>query len=126
MYPSSADVNQAGGLSPFGIMGLGGNVHEWTETSSDFRNTGGSKRRFGRGGASSSSRSSLDRIGRLSKFDRNPYQGNLEIIGIRVATLSLSGDGGGGGGEVPEPSTMAIFGLGALGMVLRSRRRKST
>ncbi|MFM8401519.1 MAG: PEP-CTERM sorting domain-containing protein, partial [Pirellula sp.] len=30
------------------------------------------------------------------------------------------------GGEVPEPSTLAIFGLGALGMAYRSRRRKST
>ncbi len=127
--PSSADINQAGGLSPYGVMGLGGNVAEWTETSFDFRNVGGSHRRLARSGASSTGRSFLDRTHHLSNFDRNPYQGNLEIIGIRVATLSLSGDGGGGGGgggEVPEPSTMAIFGLGALGMVFRSRRRKST
>lgn len=31
--------------------------------------------------------------------------------------------GGGGGGQVPEPSTMAIFGLGALGMAYRARRK---
>jgi hypothetical protein len=35
----------------------------------------------------------------------------------------LSSSSGGGGGEVPEPSTLAIFGLGALGMASRSRRR---
>ena len=28
-----------------------------------------------------------------------------------------------GGGQVPEPSTMAIFGLGALGMAYRARRK---
>ena len=33
------------------------------------------------------------------------------------------GGGGGGGGEVPEPTSMAIFGLGALGMACRARRK---
>ena len=28
-----ADVDQAGGLSPYGVMGLGGNVWEWQESS---------------------------------------------------------------------------------------------
>ena len=34
-----------------------------------------------------------------------------------------SGGGGGTGGEVPEPSTMAIFGLGAIGIAYRARRK---
>ena len=31
--------------------------------------------------------------------------------------------GNSSGGEVPEPTSMAIFGLGALGMAYRARRR---
>jgi hypothetical protein len=38
-------------------------------------------------------------------------------------TLTVSGAGGGAGGEVPEPTSMAIFGLGALGMAYRARRK---
>ena len=33
-----ADVTQAGGLSPYGVMGLGGSVWEWEETGEDFVN----------------------------------------------------------------------------------------
>ena len=33
-----ADVDQAGGLSPYGVMGLGGNVFEWEESSQDLAN----------------------------------------------------------------------------------------
>ncbi|MCE2815042.1 MAG: PEP-CTERM sorting domain-containing protein [Planctomycetaceae bacterium] len=29
----------------------------------------------------------------------------------------------GGGGQVPEPTSMAIFGLGALGFAYRARRK---
>jgi hypothetical protein len=38
------------------------------------------------------------------------------IIGFRVASLSSSA-------VVPEPTSMAIFGLGALGMAYRTRRK---
>ena len=34
--PAPADVTQAGGLSPYGVMGLNGNVWEFEETSADF------------------------------------------------------------------------------------------
>jgi len=34
-----ADVNLAGGLSPYGVMGLGGNVFEWEESSGDLANS---------------------------------------------------------------------------------------
>ena len=41
-----------------------------------------------------------------------------------TVTFNIGGSGGGGGGgEVPEPSTMAIFGLGAIGMAYRARRK---
>jgi formylglycine-generating enzyme required for sulfatase activity len=45
-----ADVTSAGGLSPYGIMGLGGNVWEWEETSLDLNNSSGSSDRGIRGG----------------------------------------------------------------------------
>ena len=119
-----ADVNQAGGLSPYGVMGLGGNAFEWEESSFDLANSNGSSSRGIRGGhwlGGSNSQSSSAR-----QYDGFFFP-DLEInnIGFRVATNGGSG-GGVGGGEVPEPSTLAIFGLGALGMAFRSRRRKST
>ena len=46
-----ANVNLAGGLSPYGIMGLGGNVSEWEETSFDLNNSSGSSDRGRRGGS---------------------------------------------------------------------------
>jgi hypothetical protein len=45
-----ADVDQAGGLSPYGVMGLGGNVREWDESSSDLLNSSDSSSRGFRGG----------------------------------------------------------------------------
>ena len=45
-----ADVDQAGGLSPYGVMGLGGNVFEWEESSFDLANSSGSSSRGIRGG----------------------------------------------------------------------------
>ena len=34
-----ADVTNAGGLSPYGVMGLGGNVREWGESSDNLANS---------------------------------------------------------------------------------------
>ena len=45
-----ADVNQAGGLSPFGVMELGAHVYEWEQSSFDLLNTSGSSDRGQRGG----------------------------------------------------------------------------
>jgi hypothetical protein len=45
--------------------------------------------------------------------------GPFYIIGY----VSASSGGGGGGGAVPEPTSMAIFGLGALGFAYRNRRK---
>jgi hypothetical protein len=42
------------------------------------------------------------------------------IYGIAYVSAS---SGGGSGGTVPEPTSMAIFGLGALGLAYRNRRK---
>lgn len=111
--PGPADVNQAGGLSPYGVMGLGGNVQEWEETSGDLANSSGSSTRGFRGGNWNGSS--------ISSSNRNPFnlpsQKNF-LQGFRVTSLSSSS-----GGQVPEPSTITIFGLGALCLASRARRK---
>ena len=109
-----ADITQAGGLTPFGIMGLGGNVLEWEETSFDLTNSTGSSSRGVRGGNwsdNSNILSSSSRIGNSPSSER--------IIGFRVASLSSSA------AAVPEPSSAIamslLFGLGIAGRRLRRR-----
>ena len=110
-----ADVANAGGESPYGVMGLGGNVWEWEESSGDLANSSGSSSRGLRGGA----------WGYLSDYDlssssRNDFEPDFEddSNGFRVASLPSSEPP-----AVPEPTSMAIFGLGALGMAYRARRK---
>jgi hypothetical protein len=43
--------------------------------------------------------------------------------GANTDTVTFNLSSGGGGGEVPEPTSMAIFGLGALGFAYRNRRK---
>ncbi|MFZ4083555.1 MAG: formylglycine-generating enzyme family protein [Pirellula sp.] len=84
-----ADVNQAGGLSPYGVMGLGGNVYEWEESSIDLANSSGSSPRGIRGGAwayislllSSSVRGQVSDPGHALDY---------VDFGFRVASLSSS------------------------------------
>ena len=88
-----ADITQAGGLSAYGIMGLGGNVFEREETTIDLLNSSGSSSRGVRGGSweffdvLSSSNRFID-----SATNENP------IVGFRVASLKfLLGDANGDG-----------------------------
>jgi formylglycine-generating enzyme len=101
-----ADVNQAGGLSAFGVMGLGGNVWEWEESFFDSINRG-VRGSYWDGFAFYSSA--------MSRGYGNPSDESY-AFGFRVATLTPPA-------AVPEPSTMAIFGLGALSMAYRARRK---
>jgi formylglycine-generating enzyme required for sulfatase activity len=109
-----ADVNNAGGLSPYGVMGLGGNVFEWEESSADLSNSAGDSDRGWRGGGwlSPSSRlMSSDRLGGTPTFEDNE-------LGFRVASYNSDA-------VVPEPSMMVIgmvFGLG--GLAARRRLKK--
>ncbi|MFN5227425.1 MAG: SUMF1/EgtB/PvdO family nonheme iron enzyme [Planctomycetota bacterium] len=110
-----ADVDKAGGLSPYGVMGLGGNVFEWEESSGDLANSSGSSSRGLRGGKwadisnelSSSSRFSVNVLTKSNNW------------GFRVASLSSSAPP-----AVPEPSMMLIGTLFGLGGLVAKRRMK--
>ena len=112
-----ADVNQAGGLSPYRVMGLGGNVFEWEESSADLSNGSDSSSRGLRGGAWNSNSNNLSSSSRLTSF---PAWYETENVGFRVVTLSLSDPP-----AVPEPSMMLIGTLFGLGGLIAKARSKS-
>ena len=109
-----ADITSAGGLSAYGIMGLGGNVFEWEETTADLLNDSVSSSRGVRGGdwvgysdyLSSSYRSSV-----------NPDNESSLFIGFRVASLSDSAN------VVPEPGSVLVWGLLGLAGFFVGRKR---
>jgi formylglycine-generating enzyme required for sulfatase activity len=113
-----ADVTNAGGLSKYGVMGLGGNVFEWEESSFDVTsgnyNSSGSSSRGGRGGGWNSIPSVLSSS---SRFDDVPsFEGPR--VGFRVASLPSSA------AAVPEPSMMVIGTLFGIGGLMAKRRMK--
>jgi hypothetical protein len=84
-------VTQAGGLSPFGTMGQGGNVWEWNETSYTGVNDSSSLYRFHRGGTWESDAQWLAATGyNLAHANEQGFD-----IGFRVAS-------------VPEPSSSLL------------------
>ncbi len=108
-----ADVTQAGGLSPYGIMGLGGNVYEWEETAFNLRNSSGSSDRGARGGFWVFPNFLLLSSVRMNV---NPADG-VSGIGFRVASLSSA--------AVPEPASFAVLPLlGITGAAYRKRKKK--
>ncbi|MFN6138887.1 MAG: formylglycine-generating enzyme family protein [Planctomycetota bacterium] len=112
-----ADVAQAGGLSPYGVMGLGGNVWEWEESSGNLANSSGSLTRGIRGGFWGAPST------RLSSSFRDIIHPNAEAafgVGFRVATLSPSS----APPAVPEPSMMVIGTLFGLSGLAAKRRMK--
>jgi formylglycine-generating enzyme required for sulfatase activity len=115
LFQGPADVNLAGGLSPYGVMGLGGNVSEWDESSGDLANSSGSSSRGLRGGAWASNSSDLSSSARFNDFPSLEY----DYIGFRVASLSSSAPP-----AVPEPSMMVIGTLFGIGGLMAKRRMK--
>jgi formylglycine-generating enzyme required for sulfatase activity len=110
-----ADVDQAGGLSPYGVMGLGGNVYEWEESSFDLANSSVSSSRGIRGGVWNDSSSFLSSSTRAAL---NPSS-EFNNFGFRVASLSSSP-----AAAVPEPGTLLLGTLLGLGGYLGKRRMK--
>jgi formylglycine-generating enzyme required for sulfatase activity len=110
-----ADVDEAGGFSPYGVMGLGGNVFEWEESSLDLANSSGSSSRGTRGGYWFNFSSFLSSS---SRFDNDPSV-EFNNSGFRVASLSSSP-----AAAVPEPGTLLLGTLLGLGGYLGKRRMK--
>ena len=106
-----AEVNLAGGLSPYGTMGQGGNVWEWEETELDLVNNSVMGSRGVRG---DNWLPSLSPIG-LSSFFRNHSFPDANPINLGFRVVSV----------VPEPATSCLAMLGLLLISLRIRRSTS-
>ena len=105
-----ADINNAGGLSPYGTMGQGGNVVELTESAFDGINDLATDLRELRGGSwffSAADMNSLDRESYLAISSTSLYIG---LQGFRVAS-------------VPEPSALSLLAAGLGGLALLRLRR---
>ena len=110
-----ADVNQAGGLSSYGVMGLGGNVAEWQESWIDLGNGSVPSFRSFRGGEWRSGSYFL------SSSIGGSGGANIEImLGFRVVSLSSDISPP----VVPEPSMMVIATLFGLGGYIGKRRMR--
>ena len=108
--PGPASIYQAGGRSSYGTMGQGGNIQEWQESSSDGINDNIGDQRMVRGGYWYGASSD-----RLDSSTRSSFGPSTDIVnlGFRVASVDV----------IPEPSTYALFGFGALALVIAYRRK---
>jgi formylglycine-generating enzyme required for sulfatase activity len=91
-YSTPADVSQAGGLSPFGTMGQGGNVFEWNESPyfGDFQDPHAT--RVYRGGDFSSYGGGVNDLKRIRRYGWSIWGGGA-TWGLRVASvLTCCGD----------------------------------
>lgn len=112
-YSSSpADVNNAGGPSGFGVIGIGGNVTEWMEGNYNRSDSSPASPRAVRGN-SFKSESDVPLMANQRGY-MNPSWEGIDM-GFRVVSLNT----------VPEPSTYALFGLGAVGVLMVMRRKKT-
>jgi formylglycine-generating enzyme required for sulfatase activity len=101
-----ADITSAGGLSPWGTIGQGGNAWEWTETAFWGINDIAGKDRELRGGSWYHASSGL---GASARGLDNPRV-EADYIGFRVAMI-------------PEPSSLSLLALGGVVMLGRKKRQ---
>lgn len=99
------EIGETTGHSPYGVYDMGGNVEEWTDTADaypyDFV-------RITRGGHYEAQED------QLRSSESSIYEPDTEgsIFGFRVAYI------------IPEPSTVALFFLGSVGVVVGYFQRK--
>ena len=105
-FSSPADIYFAGGLSPYGTMGQGGNVHEFIESAFDGINDDTGESREMRGGSYLNGSYTL---GASFRFSESPEVGAANY-GFRVAM-------------VPEPSALSLLAVGLGGLAMMRRRR---
>jgi formylglycine-generating enzyme required for sulfatase activity len=102
-----ATVDSAGGLSPYGTMGQGGNVFEWTESAFAGTNNSTTEDRAIRGGNYATAMNVLSSSDRYNLGPAAQFPG----VGFHVAS-------------VPEPSTYALLLMTAAGALWMTRRRR--
>ena len=102
-----AIVDSAGGLSPYGTMGQGGNVFEWTESAFAGTNNSTTEDRAIRGGNYATAMNVLSSSDRYNLGPAAQFPG----VGFHVAS-------------VPEPSTYALLLMTAAGVLRMTRRRR--
>jgi formylglycine-generating enzyme required for sulfatase activity len=102
-----AIVDSAGGLSPYGTMGQGGNVWEWNESAVDGTNSSSSESRVFRGGYWGDTERDLRSSAQIGVGPE--LEG--DFLGFRVAS-------------VPEPSTYALLLMTGAGALWLARRRR--
>jgi formylglycine-generating enzyme required for sulfatase activity len=110
--PGPADITNAGGLSPYGTMAQNGNVWEWGESAFTAPNQTAVESRVRRGGGWFFGSDSLRSSGRGSSDPVSEFS----FIGFRVASVSAAV------AVVPEPSSVGLLVIGAMGCVLRRKR----
>jgi formylglycine-generating enzyme required for sulfatase activity len=99
-----AEVTLAGGASPYGTVGQGGNVFEWEETTFDLLNDGSSSSRGVRGGDFINNSSFLLSSSRINLDPTNGFHS----AGFRVASI-------------PEPSSLLLGAMATVGLLMRRR-----
>jgi hypothetical protein len=104
VFGQPANVDDDGGLSPYGTRGQNGNVWEWQESAADGVNDSASEDRERRGGYWNGGEDTL----RSSTRDSLPPEVTGDGVGFRVAS-------------VPEPASIVFLGGSAL-LLLRRRR----
>ena len=108
-----ADITRAGGLSPYGTMGQGGNAWEWVETNYSGTNDSSGSSRGLRGGVWLYN---ADFLASSSRGGLGAPSGEYIYGGFRVASSELA--------AVPEvTSSFTLLGLISSGLLLRRRTK---